>query len=167
MSLAPRESAAGVTIRPLEAGDRDAFADLFARLSPRSRHRRYLSPKPALTPAELTRLTDVDQVDHLAVVAVHPLDGLLLGAGRFVRVAGEPQIADVAVEVADEWQGIGIGSALAAHVVQSARARGYERLVATTLWENHPARRLLRRLGFRAQASSGAIIDLELTLGLA
>ena len=70
----------------------------------------------------------------------------------------------VAVEVADELQGMGIGTALARRVVRRARANGFALLTATALWENRPARALLRRLGFHARGSTGGVIDLELEL---
>jgi hypothetical protein len=40
-------------IRPIERQDRDRFRALFMRLTPESRYRRYLSPKPALSEREL------------------------------------------------------------------------------------------------------------------
>ena len=69
-----------------------------------------------------------------------------------------------AVEVADELQGMGIGTALARRVVRRARANGFALLTATTLWENRPARALLRRLEFHARGSDGSVIELELEL---
>ena len=48
--------------------------------------------------------------------------------------------------------------------VQRARANGFTLLTATTLWENRPARALLKRLGFRACASHGSEIEQELRL---
>jgi hypothetical protein len=48
--------------------------------------------------------------------------------------------------------------------VGRARANGFALLTATTLWENRPARALLRRLEFRARASHGNVIELELEL---
>jgi hypothetical protein len=40
-------------VRPLGPADRDRLTALFARLSPESRYRRFLSPKPELMPREL------------------------------------------------------------------------------------------------------------------
>ena len=62
-------------LRPLGCADRDRLAALFARLSPESRYRRFLSPKPALTARELVYLTDIDRFRHEAVAAVDPRDG--------------------------------------------------------------------------------------------
>jgi RimJ/RimL family protein N-acetyltransferase len=150
--------------RPLSSGDRQRFAALFARLTPESRHRRFLSPKPALTARELAFLTDVDHVGHEAIAAIDQRDGSIVGVARHVHVANRPGVADVAIEVIDELQSMGVGTELAARLVERARGQGLTLLTATTLWDNRPARALLRRLGFRARASHGAEIELELEL---
>jgi RimJ/RimL family protein N-acetyltransferase len=150
--------------RTLGAADRDGVATLFARLSPESRYRRFLSSKPELTPRELADLTDIDHVHHEAVAAVDRHDGSIVGVGRYVQDVQRHGVADIAIEVADELQGLGIGTALVRQVVQRARANGFALLTATTLWENRPARALFRRLKFRARASHGREIELELGL---
>jgi ribosomal protein S18 acetylase RimI-like enzyme len=137
---------------------------MFARLSFESRRRRFLSAKPALTPRELVYLTDIDHVGHEAIAAVDQRDGSLVGVARYVRVADRVEVADMAIEVVDELQNMGIGTELARRVVERARVNGFALLTATTLWENRPARALLRRLQFHARASHGSEIDLELKL---
>ena len=150
--------------RPLGSEDRDGVAALFARLSPQSRYRRFLSPKPELTPRELSYFTNIDHVWHEAFAAVDQRDDSIVGICRYVHVADRPGVADLAVEVADELQNMGIGTALARHTVHRARENGFALLTATTLWENRPARALLRRLEFRVHASDGSEIELELKL---
>jgi hypothetical protein len=59
---------------------------------------------------------------------------------------------------------MGVGTELARRLVEGARANGFTLLTAMTLWENRPAHVLMRRLRFRARASHGAEIDLELEL---
>jgi RimJ/RimL family protein N-acetyltransferase len=152
-------------LRPLGSADRDGVAALFARLSPESRYRRFLSPKPELTPRELAFLTDIDHIRHEAFAAVDQRDDSIVGVCRYVHVVDRPGAAEVAVEVTDELQNMGIGTALARQTVQRARANGFALLTATTLWENRPARALLRRLEFRAHTSDGSEIELELKLG--
>jgi len=151
-------------VRPLNAGDRDGLARLFARLGPESRYRRFLSPKHELTDRELTYLTDIDHVDHEAVAAVDCSDGSLAGVGRYVRDPRRPCAADMSLAVADELQRLGIGTALAAQIVARARASDITVLTASTLRENRPARAIMRRFGFRPRASEGQVIDLELRL---
>jgi RimJ/RimL family protein N-acetyltransferase len=153
-----------LSVRAIDARDGASLARLFDRLSPESRYRRFLSPKPRLSARELVHLTAIDHVDHDALAAVDPDDGSIVGVGRYAREASRPWAAHIAVTVADELQGHGIGTALAQLAVERARANGYTLLVATTLWENRPARALLRRLGFCASGSDGAVLELELDL---
>jgi RimJ/RimL family protein N-acetyltransferase len=150
--------------RPLGCEDRDGVAALFDRLSPESRYRRFLSPKPALTPRELAYLTDIDHIHHEAFAAVDQRDGSIVGVCRYAHCADREGVADVAGGVADELQNMGIGTALARHTFQRARDNGFALLTATTLRENRPARALLRRFGFRAHASDGIEIELGLKL---
>jgi ribosomal protein S18 acetylase RimI-like enzyme len=151
-------------LRPLGCEDRAGIAALFAGLSPESRYRRFLTPKRALTPRELSYFTDIDHIQHAAFVAIDQRDGAIVGVGRYVHVADRPKVADLAVEVTDELQNMGIGTALARHTVQRARDNGFALLTATTLRDNRPARALLRRLEFHAYASDGSEIKLALTL---
>jgi GNAT superfamily N-acetyltransferase len=61
---------------------------------------------------------------------------------RYVRSADRPGIADVAVEVADDHQSIGVGTALVSRLAERGRANGIDYLSATTRWENRAARAL-------------------------
>jgi GNAT superfamily N-acetyltransferase len=152
-----------VTVRPIRATDKDALLDLFERMSDRSRMRRFLSPKPRLSARELAYFTDVDHRTHEALVAVAP-DGTFAGVGRYACAPGETAVADVAFAVADAWQGRGIGAALAALIVEHARANGIARLHATTLPENAPARKLLGRMGFGVCGVSAGELEVDLDL---
>jgi RimJ/RimL family protein N-acetyltransferase len=137
---------------------------LFARLSPTSRYRRFLSPKPELSSRELGYLTDIDHVLHEALAAIDVCDGSIVGVGRYVHVAHRPGVAEIAVEVADDKQGMGVGTTLVGLAIERARTNGFTVLTATTLWENQPARAILRRLGFTARASHGLEIEHEVPL---
>jgi RimJ/RimL family protein N-acetyltransferase len=149
-------------LRPIRPHDRDGIAELFSRLSAKSRYRRFLLPRPALTTGELSTLTDVDHVCDEAIAGVDERKGSIVAVGQYVHDPGRPGSASVAFAVDDELQSMGVGTALARCVVQSARANGFAVLTATTLWENRPARALLRRLGFHACSSQGGVIELEL-----
>jgi RimJ/RimL family protein N-acetyltransferase len=151
-------------LRPLTSDDRDALLSLFHRLSEESRWRRFMSPKPTLAPRELGYFTDVDHVAHEAFAAVDERDGSFAGVARYVRHGKAGTRAELAVEVADELQRRGIGTALCLRVVERARENGFTVLTATALWNNQPARRLLRRLGFHACRSQGREIELALML---
>jgi GNAT superfamily N-acetyltransferase len=153
-----------IRIEPLRRGDRSAVTALFARLSPESRLRRFLSPKSSLSDREVAFLTDVGRAERAAMTAIDMRDGSVLGIARYVEHEGHPGVADTAVAVADEMQRRGIGTALMLRLIACARSNGVHLLTATTLWENRPARALMRRTGFEARGSSGAEIELALRL---
>jgi GNAT superfamily N-acetyltransferase len=154
-----------IRIEPLRRGDRSAVTGLFARLSPESRLRRFLSPKSSLSDREVTFLTDVGRPEHAAMAAVDVRDGSVLGIARYAEHHDRPGVADTAVAVADEVQRQGIGTALMLRLIGCARANGFHLLTATTLWENRPARALMRTTGFQSRGSAGAEIELALELG--
>jgi GNAT superfamily N-acetyltransferase len=154
-----------IRIEPLRRGDRSAVTGLFARLSPESRLRRFLSPKPSLSDREVTFLADVGQIERAAMAALDPRDGSIIGIARYVEHHDRPGVADTAVAVADAMQRRGIGTALMNRLIACADANGFHLLTATTLWENRPARALMRTTGFQARGSSGAEIELARELG--
>jgi RimJ/RimL family protein N-acetyltransferase len=153
-----------ISFRQVGACDRAALAGLFARLTPESRHRRFLSPKRELTARELTVFTDIDHLNHEAIAAIDQRDDSIVGVARYVRDTDRAYVAEVAIDVADAFQRMSIGTTLARLTIQRARANGLTLLTAKTLWENRAARGLLQQHGFRARQSHGGEIDYELTL---
>jgi RimJ/RimL family protein N-acetyltransferase len=148
-------------LRPLTAADRDGLAAAFERMSDRSRHDRFLGPKPQLSTSELTFLTEIDHRAHEALAAVDPADGAIVGVARYVTPRGEAGVADMALFVIDAWQGQGIGTLLGRRLLASAAENGIERVTATTFADNRRARAILRRLGFRTTWLGGDVVELE------
>ena len=130
-----------MVIRPIRAEDKRMLSDGLRRLSPESVQRRFLTPKRSFSRAELRYLTEVDGRDHVALVAEDPADPVrrLIAVGRFVRLHDDPETADVAFTVADEWQGRGLGSLLGIHLSHLARNRGIRRFTATMASDNRAA----------------------------
>ena len=121
-----------------------------ASLSPRSARLRFLAPKNHLTLAELRYLTEVDHVDHYALVAVLADDPTTMaGVGRWVRDGEQPDAAEVAIVVGDCHQGQGLGTALGIALADGARALGIARFTAIMLPENTAAQRLFARISGR------------------
>jgi RimJ/RimL family protein N-acetyltransferase len=135
-----------VVLRPLERGDSRPVLEVFAGLGSHSRALRFLSAKPRLTSADLRQLTDVDDCDHVAILAVSVLHGRAIGVARFVRDRTQPDTADVAVAVVDAWQDRGIGTLLAQALVRRARDVGVRRFTLAMAPYNEGAIRLLHRV---------------------
>jgi RimJ/RimL family protein N-acetyltransferase len=153
-------------VRPIRGDDKHGIAAGLSRLSERSIHRRFLSPKTSFTKAELRYLTEVDGHNHVAIVVEDPASpGELIAVGRWVRLADEPESAEIAITVADCWQGRGLGSLLASVLGDEAGRHGIRRFTATVSAENVPALRLLEKAAERLQlrhagATDDAVIDL-------
>ena len=136
-----------VFIRPIRPEDKALLVRGMASLSPRSARLRFLAPKNHLTLAELRYLTEVDHVDHYALVAVLADDPTTMaGVGRWVRDGEQPDAAEVAVVVGDCYQRQGLGTALGVALADGARALGIARFTAIMLPENTAAQRLFAHI---------------------
>jgi ribosomal protein S18 acetylase RimI-like enzyme len=132
----------GITIRPLANGDVDTVSNLFARLGSRSREQRFCGAKPRLSERELARLARVDGSHHVLVGYVSG-DALPVGMARLVRHGDS---AEIAFEVADDYQGQGVGSVLARTLADDARAAGITSFFATVYGDNPGVVSLLTRI---------------------
>jgi len=135
-----------ILIRRVEPGDAPMIRAAFEHLADVSRYRRFLSPIEHLSREQLDYLTHVDHDRHEALGALDASTGEGLGIARYVRDPRDATQAEVAVTVADAWQGRGVGAALAERLAARARAAGVERFTARLLIGNHAARRLLERV---------------------
>jgi RimJ/RimL family protein N-acetyltransferase len=154
-----------IEIRPIRPDDREALADGIRRMSPESRYRRFFSPIERLSEAQLTYLTEVDHHDHEALVAVEREGGRGIGVARFVRSEEDPEVAEMAVAVADDWHNQGVGSTLLHRLTERAREEGVRRFSASVLEENRPMLGLLHELGevhVRDRAAGAVELELEL-----
>jgi acetyl coenzyme A synthetase (ADP forming)-like protein len=152
-----------VHVRPIQPSDAPGLLAFHTRLSAESQYLRFFSSKPTLSPAELTRFTDVDDEDRVALVA--ELGDTLIAVARYDRLTHSPAAAEVAFVVADEHQGRGLGTVLLEHLAAAARERGISRFVAETLPRNRPMLDVFRAAGFEETSRFGdGVIDVELAI---
>lgn len=150
-----------VLIRPIRPDDKEGLLLAFERLSPDSRYRRFFSPTPSLTAAQLRYLTEVDHHTHEALLAIDPQTRDGLGIARFVRSPDDPTMAEVAVAVADDWHRRGLATALLHDLATRAREEGIKRFSASVLAENAPAVKLFRHIGdTHESAADHGVVDL-------
>jgi ribosomal protein S18 acetylase RimI-like enzyme len=152
-----------VLVRPLLPEDKECLAAGFSSLSPRSRWMRFSS---AVKPTErlLCFLTELDHVSHTALCAGDAETGLGMAVARYVRLEGEPGVAEFAVTVVDEHQRRGIGSLPLDELIGVARSaclrclRGYVRA------DNLPMLRLLKRFGATVKRERGSLQRADINL---
>ena len=133
-----------VLIRPIQPGDKARLEEGLANLSAETIRLRFLAAKPRFTRSELRYLTEVDGINHVALVAVLLDDpDRLVAVARAVRLQDRPDTAEMAIVVGDPFQGQGLGVILARRLSQAARAVGIRRFAASLLPENQAIRRLM------------------------
>jgi len=125
-----------VTLRPIDRGDAEKLIDLHNHLSAESQYFRFFGPKPKLSPSEAEYLAHVDFHNRFAVVAeiTEEKEKHLVGVGRFD--INEPGLAESAIVVRDDYQGVGLGTALLTRMREVARGRGLHAFTAEILAEN-------------------------------
>lgn len=160
--LATLDDGTAVAVRELRRTDGNALRQLFRRLSPASRRSRFLAPVSERDfDRMLPRLVDdVDQQHHLAVLMVDRHGPI--GVARLIRSRSAPHVADVAVAVADRWQGRGAGRLLIRDVV--GRARGLREIRTVLARDNRASLRLLSDLGTADVTGTGGVYDVVVEL---
>jgi acetyltransferase len=134
-----------VTIRPVLPQDAPLEQAFVRALSDEARHKRFFSPLKELPPQLLTRFTEIDYRDHLALVAQTFTDGAerIVGDARYI--VDDEASADFAIAVADQWRGRGLGRLLLTRLECHAAASGVRQLHGDTLHDNAGMLRLFHR----------------------
>jgi RimJ/RimL family protein N-acetyltransferase len=156
-----------VLIRQVRSEDAPLLADTFDRLSSKSRQLRFLRTKDKLTAAELRYFTDVDHHDHEALGALDKTDGRGVGVARYIRDADDPQAAEIAVTIVDDWQGKGLGSELLARLTDRARQEGIRRFTALVSSDNIAMARVLRNMSAKLVGYGPGTEQYEIALAAA
>jgi acetyltransferase len=155
MLPSPSPEIEGVTLRPARAADAPAIQALVRSLLPRTRYLRFFSGVQELSPAWLERFTRADPKGDFSLVAVARDSGAVVAMAQYA-VDSFPRSADVAVVVADAWQGAGLGTRLIRRLISIASSAGIERFEAEVLAENRTMLALLNAMGFRVRRDPGS-----------
>jgi acetyltransferase len=154
---------ARLRIRPLRERDAPGYEAFVRGLSAETLYNRLLGAGLAVTAEGLHRLIAVDQVTHVALAATVRAPGgeRIVGVARFALEV-DPAIAELAVTVADDWQGRGVGRALLNALVRRARVAGVRTLFGDVFPSNISMLVLLQHAGFALASCPG---DAHLTRG--
>lgn len=155
-----------VIIDQVHRTDAQLLVDGFDRLSDETRRLRFLTAKPHLTDEEVRYFSQVDHHDHEALGAMDPVSGRGVGLARYIRETRDPEIAEIAVTVADEWQGRGLGTELLHRILERAKAEGIHRFSALLDTDNDTMLQLLHQIGgelHETESGAGAV-GYEVTL---
>jgi GNAT superfamily N-acetyltransferase len=162
-----RTLAARIRIRPIVATDHAALQAFYAGLSDESRRTRFLGSTNGIGANQSTYFCTPDHGHREGIVAVMgPVRGPTRIVGHLCVEPDGPTCAEVAVAVADELQGRGIGRRLVDAAVAWARHDGFRTLTATMLEGNPAIQRLLTGLDLPsvAQSIGAGVVEVRIEL---
>jgi len=161
-----------LVVRPLNRDDSALLRQfLSVGLSEQSRQLRFLSAGFRVTPTVVEYLAARDGRDRVALAAfVCDHDGELVEIAGLVEYALAPSMPDaampeVALAVADYWQGAGVGSRLLTMLAVLSVAGGYDRWSATVAVDNAASFAALSHVGeVSVLSDSAGVADIVVQL---
>ena len=155
-------------IRAIRPEDAELERDFVHRLSEQSRFLRFMFGLQDLSPAMLSRFTQIDYDRELALIVVLRLpDGAeqQIGVARYITLPDE-ETCEFAIVVSDEWQGKGVARRLFQCLIDIARDRRIKVMTGITLRENTRMIDLSRSLGFATRSDADEPELVRMTLAL-
>ena len=148
--LAKRRPNIWLALRPARSTDGDGLQTYVRRLSQHSRYNRFLGGANELPASELARALAANGRDTLTLLLTSMAEGreTVVGEAR-VALSCVERAGEFGMSVADDWQHLGVGSALLQEIERKAAAGGIELLFGDTLRTNEGMIGLARRRGFR------------------
>jgi len=146
-----------VILRAIRPEDAEALRQAFDRLSGEARITRFMAPMKQLPGEMLERAVNPSPGKEVALVAVATNDGggEPVVAGARYSTDARNETAEFAVTVADEWQGLGLATALLRELILRGRAQGLRFIEGYVLARNRAMLECARRLGFEVVTDTG------------
>ncbi len=154
-----------VKVRPIKPEDEPLIADLFYSLSGDSVRFRFMQPKKTITHEELVRYCQIDYDRELILIALIEQQGeyKVIGMVSLSKYPDEEN-AEMAVVVADDWQGKGLGWLLCSQMIHIAKQSGLKRIWMEILQENSKMLKLAQKLDFKIHSQEEDVIKVVLEL---
>ncbi|MCX6001638.1 MAG: GNAT family N-acetyltransferase [Chloroflexi bacterium] len=139
-------------LRPIKMSDEERLLALFSRMSKQTIYLRFHHVLTHMSREEARRFCTVDYVDTFALVGTlgEGPEERIIAVGRYARQPGANR-AQIAFEVEDKYQGLGIGTHLLDQLAYTARDKGITMFEAEVLAENKDMMNVLINSGFNMQ----------------
>lgn len=153
-------------LRWIRPEDKERIAEGVKMMSNEGLYRRFFMPIKELSDKQLNYFANADQVDHIAWGVLDDdcptIPGL--GIARFVRNQDEPHIAEAAVTVPDDYQGLRIGTLLLGVLHHTARVNNIKILRAYVLAENRVLINALAKFGGVCTREEDNVVKVDLPI---
>jgi acetyl coenzyme A synthetase (ADP forming)-like protein len=153
-----------VHVRPASPADEPSIRAFLAGLSPESLHLRFGTAATNLDAAARQRAGAASR-DHLSVLAVTRVDHVVVGEAGYERVSDDR--AEIAIVVADQYHGHGLGTNLLGLLAGIADADGIRIFEAEVLPENGPMLEVFRESGLPVRIrSEPGVVRVEISTSM-
>ena len=156
-----------VHIRPIRKEDASLEREFLSHLSRRALHDRFVAVVHAPSETAAQRLASIETDGNVALIALVRQNGrdVEVAAGGYFRTR-DGKGCHAALAVDDAWRNRGVGTLLANHLMDMARAGGIRRAYVVDPVDQKEHHRLADRLGFRPRPDpedpAAVIFELEL-----
>jgi acetyltransferase len=146
-----------LTLRAIRPEDEEQHRAFLEKLDPVDVRMRIFYSRRSIERSELARLTQVDYEREMAFIATETTPQGVEETLAVVRALSDPDNhdAEFGIVVRSDLKGGGLGERLMRKLIDTLRARGTQRLVATVLTENSRMLELAHDLGFTVEANPG------------
>jgi acetyltransferase len=136
-----------VFVRPVRPDDEDMYRAFFVRARPEDLRLRFFAPVRDLSHRFIARLTRIDYARAIALVAIDPSSGEMLGVVQ-LHADADYDRGEYAILVRSDLKGLGLGWRLMQTIIEYARWLGLRAIEGEVLRENSTMLAMCRELGF-------------------
>ncbi len=155
-----------VFVRFLKPSDKEYLEKGYKELSYKSQYFRFISPPRSLSDKYLRYLTEIDNINHVAMIAFtieKPLKRAI-GVARYIRLIDNPGSAEYAITVADPFQNQGLGTILFNLLIEHAKGNNISNLTGYILSENHAMLNIVKHHDIHIKKEEGSLLRVDTPL---
>ncbi|MFX1451813.1 MAG: GNAT family N-acetyltransferase [Promethearchaeota archaeon] len=138
-------------LRPIKPSDADMWVELYNSLSSNTKYLRFFTNMPKPNQKMIDKYTKIDYINNFAIVAIYtdPETGKekMIGVVRY-GLDPPPDSAELAVVVADKWQGKGLGTQMLLYMLRIMQKRKIKKIKGDVFLRNDSMMQLMGESGF-------------------
>lgn len=140
-----------IFLRPIKPSDAEIWVELYYSLSSNTKYLRFFTNRPDPDQKMIDKYTKIDYVNNFALVAITEVNGKqkMIGVVRYGLDPPNSDSAELAVVVADEYQGRGLGTRMLFDMLQAMQRRGVKKVKGDVFLQNDKMMQLMRESGFK------------------
>lgn len=152
-------------VRPVRPEDEDLFRAFFEHVTQDDLRLRFFRAMRHFSHEFIARLTQLDYARSIALLAIDPASGEMLGAVR-LHADADYDKGEYGVLVRSDLKGLGIGWKLMSIMIECAQWLGLNQVEGQVLRENGPMLAMCEQLGFKVRSDPDDLTVALVTLDL-